>query len=123
MHFERPMPAEAYIPADAHDREAVFTRCNADSSRRRVRSSMGNDMEAVTVQIAKLELQPGDTLAVLAPGHISKEQAAHIKQLMSDALPDGVKCIVLSGLALQRIPAIAAERDTNTAVESIVRRF
>lgn len=63
-------------------------------------------MDAITVQIAKLELKPGDTLAVMAPDHISMEQATRIKQLMSDALPDGVKCIVLvGGLTPQKVAA------------------
>lgn len=84
-------------------------------------------MEAITVQIAKLELQAGDTIAVMVPNLITVKQAEHIKKSIGAYIPEGVKCLVLSGgMTLQRVrmdQATALAGDTSPVAESIVRTY
>jgi hypothetical protein len=52
--------------------------------------------EAITVQIAKLELKPGDTLVVSIDEYLSNDQVQAIKDHLESFLPDGAKAMVLS---------------------------
>lgn len=63
-----------------------------------------NNMESITVEIAKLSLKPGDTLAVMTDATLHNEQRSHLMDMLNSALPEGVKALVLdSGMKLQVI--------------------
>lgn len=54
------------------------------------------------VEIAKLSLKPGDTLAVMTDATLHNEQREHMLEYLKRVLPVGVKAMVLdSGMKLQ----------------------
>ena len=54
-----------------------------------------------TLQIAKLELEHGDTLVARTELFLCKEQVENIRQKLQPFVPDGVRVLVLSaGLSL-----------------------
>jgi HKD family nuclease len=53
------------------------------------------NIEAITVQIAKLELKSGDTLVVSIDDFLNNDRAQMIKDHLEPMLPKGVKAMVL----------------------------
>jgi hypothetical protein len=49
-----------------------------------------------TVQLAKLDLKPGDSLIVSYPSRLSTAQAAHVRETVGKYFP-GHNCLVLEG--------------------------
>lgn len=63
-------------------------------------------MNAVTVEIAKLELKAGETLVLMVPQLFSAEQYERMHHYAKSVLPDGVKVMILSGgVTLAKIAA------------------
>lgn len=61
-------------------------------------------MEAMIVQIAKLELKPGDTLVVSTDECLRMEQAHNLQDFIKHLLPEGVKVMVLDrGMTVTRL--------------------
>lgn len=54
-------------------------------------------MEAITVEIAKLDLKAGEMLAIMVPQMLNMEQRANLREMVRHILPDGVKAVVLDG--------------------------
>lgn len=51
-------------------------------------------MDIKEIQIAKLELQPGDVLLVKVDGILSGDQCERMRDGILAMLPQGVKCLV-----------------------------
>jgi len=63
-------------------------------------------MESIIVQLAKLELEAGDMLAVMVPQHLHCEQRARMAETLKTVLPTGVKFAVFDGgVSLAKISA------------------
>lgn len=63
-------------------------------------------MEALTVQIAKLELKADETLVVMAPMSLSGESMAQLRTVLTNVLPEGTKVLVLdAGITLAKLSA------------------
>jgi hypothetical protein len=57
-------------------------------------------------ELEVLRLRPGDRLVLRVPHQVTAEHAVHIRDALRDALPDGVKAIVLEpGITLEKVPA------------------
>jgi hypothetical protein len=54
----------------------------------------GAQMDAITVQIAKLELKAGDTLAVMVPFVLTSDQREAFNAMLKNLLPKGVNSAV-----------------------------
>jgi hypothetical protein len=65
---------------------------------------------ALTVQITKLELKAGDTLAVLCEENLHCQQFDTMTQYVQSRVPDGVKVMILDdGLQLAKISATESQ--------------
>jgi uncharacterized membrane protein YdfJ with MMPL/SSD domain len=63
-------------------------------------------IEAITVQIAKLEMKAGDTLVVSIDEYLDNDRVQKIKDHFESFLPDGVKAMVLSrGVTVAKLTA------------------
>lgn len=67
-------------------------------------------MEALTVQIAKLELKAGDTLVLMCQQALPMESHARVRAMLAPSIPEGARCIILDGGAtLAKISAAESE--------------
>lgn len=55
------------------------------------------DMKAITVEVSKLSLKPGDILAVRCDRTLSMEQREWLRRGLEGIAPDGVKVAVFDG--------------------------
>ena len=53
------------------------------------------DVRAITVEVSKLSLRPGDILAIRCDRMLTMEQMAHMRKALEGIAPDGVKVAVL----------------------------
>lgn len=53
------------------------------------------DMKAITVEISKLSLKPGDILAIRCGQILSMKQREMMRKVLEGIAPDGVKVAVL----------------------------
>lgn len=53
-------------------------------------------MEAITVQVAKLDMKAGDTLAVMVPQLLHREQREYMQALFTKQFP-GMKVAIFDG--------------------------
>ena len=53
------------------------------------------DVRAITVEVSKLSLKPGDILAIRCERILTMEQRAHMRKALEGIAPDGVKVAVL----------------------------
>lgn len=61
-------------------------------------------MKAITVELAKLQLAPGDSLAVTVPGRLSPEQFHCLRHYLEASLVRGVKFVILdAGRTLTKV--------------------
>lgn len=59
---------------------------------------------AMTVQLAKMDLKAGDTLAVMVPFRLAAEQREKVQAMVHGLLPEGVKAAVFDcGVTLAKI--------------------
>jgi hypothetical protein len=85
-------------------------------------------VNVVTVKGAKLELKEGDTLAVMYPNRLAKDQVEHLMAYLRPALPEGVKVMVLDGgMTLAKIsenskPATPNEEEIKALIADGVRQ-
>lgn len=101
-------------PAEVSDLQAQFNVWLGE-----LRSSITDVIPKVSaIEIAKLDLQPGDRLVLCAPSKFSAEQANWLKnQLLTWGLPEGVKPLVLTEgiqiqvLTSQALKALIADQD------------
>jgi hypothetical protein len=54
-------------------------------------------MNAITVEIAKLDLKAGEMLAVMVPQLLNAQQREYFHAFMKAGLPEGVKFMLLDG--------------------------
>ncbi len=60
-----------------------------------------NLFEAVRVEVAKLELRPGDSVIIKVPFKIRPEQVDHIWKSVSEAMKDCRVIILDSGMSME----------------------
>lgn len=72
------------------------------------------------IEIAKLDLQPGDRLVLCVPFRLSRDQANMLRdQVVACGLPEGVKTLVLPDgiqiqvLTSQALKALIADQDAD----------
>jgi len=66
--------------------------------------------EVFRFEIARLELQDGDTLVVKHDQVLSKEQSTYIRNMVEPCVPEGVKVLVLTGgLGLEVLRKVIAD--------------
>lgn len=53
------------------------------------------NITAISVEIAKLQLAPGDVLVVRGKGHIDGELAIRLRETLEAILPPGVKAMLI----------------------------
>jgi hypothetical protein len=53
------------------------------------------EIECVRVEIAKLELQPGDTLIFKVPAHAYASAVENIARMVEPILPEGTRLLVI----------------------------
>ncbi|HYD58955.1 MAG TPA: hypothetical protein VEC35_01275 [Noviherbaspirillum sp.] len=67
-------------------------------------------MDAMTVQVTKLELKAGDTLVLLCQQVLPSEAHDRVRAMLAPIIPKGARCIILDGGAtLAKISAAEAE--------------
>ena len=78
---------------------------------------MGDAMESMTVQIAKLELKEGDVLAVMFPRPLSDEQRKYMMVTLCPVIPQGAKVAIFDGGATLAKLSSPIEADAQMQVD------
>jgi hypothetical protein len=54
-------------------------------------------IEELKSHVAKIEIQPGDTLGIFYESHLSTDQREALLAALQRVIPSGAKCVILDG--------------------------
>lgn len=84
-----------FVSGDAEVARAVGDAVKAGHER-----AAGNSLECVRVEIAKLELKPGDVLVLHHPGRLRESHVAYLREQMTKIYLDCKAIVLEEGMSL-----------------------